>query len=306
MRALVLSGGGVKGAYQAGAIQAVLESGYRPEIVTGISVGALNAAFLAAHQDSAQVGAQLTQFWETEVTGPSKFVKKRGFLDLVWRVLRNMWDGVVDTKPLADVVGRVLAAHFPRQGGMQVRVGAVELRSGLLVYTGPDSPDFIAAVLASTAEPVSMPLRRIRGVAYYDGGLRDVAPLKQAIELGATSIVAVVCQAVAVTPYTKGEGDVLNLIGRVHEIVTNEIVENDLKTADNVNSLIAGLPAEMRAAHPYLADKRIIPLTVVRPAEEITVSLDSFTRDDIYRMVEQGRRDARAVLSQRPASPTEL
>jgi NTE family protein len=305
MRALVLSGGSVKGAYQAGAIQAVYESGYHPDIVTGISVGALNAGFLAAHQDSDQAGAQLTQFWGTEVTEPSKFVRRRGFLDLVWRVLTRKWDGVVDTQPLADVVGRVLAPHFPRQGGIQVRVGAVDLHSGALVYTAPDSPDFAAAVLASTAEPVSMPLRTIRGVPYYDGGLRDIAPLKQAITLGAASIVCIVCQAADVTPYTKSVGDVLNLIQRVLDIVTNEIVANDLKTAENINSLLADLPPEM-AAHPFLVNKRIIPITVIRPAAEITVSLDSFTRDDILRMIDQGRRDARTVLTQTPISPGEL
>lgn len=305
MLALVLSGGGVKGAYQAGAIQAVYESGYRPGIVTGISVGALNAAFLAAHQDSDQAGAQLAQFWETEVTEPSKFIKKRNFFDLVWRVITKQWDGVVDTKPLADVVGRVLAPFFPRQGGIQVRVGAVDLHSGALVYTAPDSPDFTNAVLASAAEPISMPLRRIRGMPYYDGGLRDIAPLKQAITLGATSIVCIVCQAADVGVYTKSDGDVLNLIQRVTDIVTNEIVENDLKTAETVNSLLSELPAET-SAHPYLADKRLIPLTVIRPAAAITVSLDSFTSEDIHRMVDQGRQDARAVLAQRPVSPSEL
>ena len=170
MLALVLSGGGIKGAYQAGAIQAVFDSGLRPGIVTGISVGALNAAFLAVHQDSDQAGARLSQFWEMEVTEPAKFVKKRPWYDLVYRVLTKRWDGVVDTKPLAEVVGRVLAPHFPRQGGIQVRVGAVDLYSGALVYTGPDSPDFTAAVLASTAEPVSMPLRSIRGCRITTAG----------------------------------------------------------------------------------------------------------------------------------------
>ena len=305
MLALVLSGGGIKGAYQAGAIQAVFESGYRPDIVTGISVGALNAAFLAVHQDSDQAGARLSQFWETEVTEPAKFVKKRPWYDLVYRVLTKRWDGVVDTKPLGEVVGRVLAPHFPRQGGIQVRVGAVDLYSGALVYTGPDSPDFTAAVLASTAEPVSMPLRSIRGVPYYDGGLRDIAPLKQAITLGATSIVCILCQAPEVSAKPKLDSDVFNLIQRVLEIVTNEIVENDLKTAETVNQLLLDLPAEVRG-HPYFADKRVIPLTVIRPAAEIKVSLDSFTAEDIHRMLDQGRRDAAAVLSQRPVAPNEL
>jgi predicted acylesterase/phospholipase RssA len=41
-KALVLSGGSVKGAFQAGALKAVFETGYAPEIITGISVGSLN------------------------------------------------------------------------------------------------------------------------------------------------------------------------------------------------------------------------------------------------------------------------
>jgi NTE family protein len=305
MDALVLSGGGVKGAYQAGAIHGLFDGGYRPGIVTGISVGALNAAFLAAHQGSDQAGARLAEFWKTEVTGPARLVKKRNVLDLVWRVLTKRWDGVVDTKPLADLVMRVLAPHFPRPGGIQVRVGAVELRSGALVYTGPDSPDFTNAVLASTAEPINMPLRRIRGVPYYDGGLRDIAPLKQAITLGATSIVCVLCQAAEIGAYAPKEGDVLSLIERVLEIVTNEIVENDLKTADTVNRLLLEMGTGAQAP-PYLADKRLIPLTVIRPAAEIPVSLGSFTSEDIQRMLEQGRRDARTVLSQTLVAESEL
>ena len=87
--------------------------------------------------------------------------------------------------------------------------------------------------------------------------------------------------------------------------MTNEIVENDLKTAENVNQLLSDLPAEV-LVHPYFADKRVIPLTVIRPTAEIKVSLDSFTSEDIRRMLDQGRRDAGAVLSQGPVAPTEL
>ena len=305
MDAIVLSGGGVKGAYQAGAIQAVFETGYRPGIVTGISVGALNAAFLAAHQGSDQPGERLTKFWQAEVTEPSKFVKKRGALDLVWRVLTKQWNGVVDTKPLAEVVKRVLAPHFPMLGGIQIRVGAVDLRSGALVYTGPESPDFIDAVLASTAEPISMPLRKVRGVPYYDGGLRDIAPLKQAISLGATRIVCILTQPADVGAFTEKEGDVLKLIDRVLGIVTNEIVENDLETAQTINRLLLELPSEV-LAHPYFADKRPIPLTVIRPSVRIPVSLDSFTREDIRTMIEQGRQDAQAIWAQGTVTEDEV
>ena len=45
-RALVLSGGSIKGAFQAGAIQQVLNEGFQPDIIHGISVGSLNGSFL--------------------------------------------------------------------------------------------------------------------------------------------------------------------------------------------------------------------------------------------------------------------
>ena len=44
MRGLVLSGGGAKGAYEVGVIKALEEIGFKPEIVTGTSIGSVNAA----------------------------------------------------------------------------------------------------------------------------------------------------------------------------------------------------------------------------------------------------------------------
>lgn len=57
MRALVLSGGSIKGAFQAGAIAGLLDAGFRPDIVTGISVGALNGGFLVSRSTRARDGA---------------------------------------------------------------------------------------------------------------------------------------------------------------------------------------------------------------------------------------------------------
>ena len=45
-RVLVLQGGGALGSYQAGAYQALCRSGFEPEWVAGISIGAINAAII--------------------------------------------------------------------------------------------------------------------------------------------------------------------------------------------------------------------------------------------------------------------
>ena len=59
--AFVLSGGGSRGAMQAGALRALVEGGYTPDMVCGTSIGAINGAFLAVHgfnpRRSAETGA---------------------------------------------------------------------------------------------------------------------------------------------------------------------------------------------------------------------------------------------------------
>lgn len=305
MDAIVLSGGSVKGSYQAGAIRAVLRSGFRPDIVTGVSVGALNAAYLAAFHpwdktgippavaDWAALGDALAAFWLREVTSPAKVAKKRPWYELAYRLLFNKWAGVVDTSPLERLVRSTFADRFPLTGPLQCRVGAVNLRTGALEYHAPDSPTFLDAVLASTAEPVTMPLRRIGPDAYVDGGVREITPLAEAIRLGATRIVCIVCQPATVGEVTSRWGALLPLVGRQLTIVTNEIVANDLRVCRQVNRLVAA------GAAP---EKRHVEVTVIRPAAELPIALDAFGPADIARMVAAGDADARAVWPPRVAA----
>jgi NTE family protein len=277
--ALVLSGGSVKGAYQAGVIQGLYEQGFRPEIVTGISVGALNAAYLAAHPGD---GKGLADFWRTKVTSPDAVVKKRGVIDLLYRILTKSWKGAVSTDPLVSLVRKELSPFLPVTINPEVatRVGAVNMRTGRIEYYSSVQPHFLDAVIASTAEPIAMPTRRIGPDHYYDGGLRDIAPLKQAILLGATRIVAVLCQ-----PETLGDwrasGDLLAIAGRVAGIVSHEIIENDIATCRKVNQTLP-------------PGKRHIDLHVIRPAEGFDVDVSKFTGREIHEMVDRGYLDGLA------------
>ena len=62
-RVLVLQGGGALGSYQAGAFQALCRSGFEPEWVAGISIGAINAAIIAGNGPETRVD-RLKEFWE--------------------------------------------------------------------------------------------------------------------------------------------------------------------------------------------------------------------------------------------------
>ncbi len=77
-RALVLSGGSIKGAFQAGAVAEILGSGFTPDAIYGVSVGGLNGAFLADRAgraairneppDWAKIGEDLATFWKEKIT----------------------------------------------------------------------------------------------------------------------------------------------------------------------------------------------------------------------------------------------
>jgi predicted acylesterase/phospholipase RssA len=68
--ALVLSGGGALGAFQVGAIKRLWESGYRPDLICGISVGAINAVKLAEGDTPEGTAAdRLQQLWDQMADG---------------------------------------------------------------------------------------------------------------------------------------------------------------------------------------------------------------------------------------------
>jgi NTE family protein len=67
--ALVLQGGGALGAYQAGVYEALAEAGIHPDLVAGVSIGAINGALIAGNPPEARVD-KLRAFWEGVTASP--------------------------------------------------------------------------------------------------------------------------------------------------------------------------------------------------------------------------------------------
>src|SRR5678816_3089230 len=65
---LVLQGGGALGAYQAGVYEALAENGFAPDWVTGVSIGAINAAIIGGNPTALRV-ARLREFWDRVSSG---------------------------------------------------------------------------------------------------------------------------------------------------------------------------------------------------------------------------------------------
>ena len=169
-RALVLGGGGMFAAFQAGAWRE-LSRGFRPDAVVGASAGALNAWMIA----SGVGGDELCTMWLT-------LEQKAG---LKWP--RYWGDGLLDTSGLEALLRRMTAEYRPK------------MRLGVTVCEGPrlvnrvywDDEVTVEHLLASCAVPGLLAAKRLEGGLSFDGGLRVVSPVWAAEEIGAEEIVVV-------------------------------------------------------------------------------------------------------------------
>jgi NTE family protein len=172
--ALVLSAGGMFGAYQAGAYRVIAET-FEPDLVVGASVGALNGWPIAGGCEPEALAAR----WLDSSTG--EVLRLRGG----W----SLRDGCFDVNALRDHATRIYGEYRPR-----MPFGVVMTRLSGLKPCLVETPDVRAEHLqASASIPLVIPPVRIGGVLYTDGGLIEKLPVWAAIEMGATRIVAVDC-----------------------------------------------------------------------------------------------------------------
>ncbi len=160
--ALVLSAGGLFGAYQAGAWNALWQR-FQPEMVVGASAGAINGWAIAGGCPAAEILAMWLDPAMAEVTRPH-------FPLLPWK-------GCVDPAALEKRV-RDLYTRF--QPGVPYSATIVEVPWMRLVRVGQDriAPEHL---MASCAVPLGYPPVRIGGRWYVDGGVLDILPVWAAV-----------------------------------------------------------------------------------------------------------------------------
>ena len=275
---LVLAGGSVKGAFQAGVIKALFEKGYQPNAIYGVSAGSLNAAYLV-NQMGQQVNAgtplsypqaaqDLWDFWERRITRPECLSKPFNIFQLGWTALTKKFQGLVDTRPLRDLLADVLQDRNLHASPVGLKIGAVNIMEGVMHYVDPSFENFQAYLMASSAVPILMPVVKIDGQkqkSYLDGGLRDVAPLQKAIQDGATEVVVIACHTEMIEGGDFDSGDLLALVDRVMDIAVNEILNADLQ-----------LP------------RSDVKVQIIRPSQPLSIDIQRFTKMDIRRMLEMG------------------
>lgn len=227
--ALVLSGGGARGAYQCGVLLALGEISARLgvdhpfQVLTGVSAGAINTAFIGANSQSMhQASLELASLWRnirTEMIFRTD-VKSLGSIGLKWTtdiVSGGAWLGrhpmaLLDTTPLRHLLEeyidfRKIKNNISSGIFRAIAVSCTEIATANNVtfftsHTAQPSWEKYRRksvchdlttehILASSAIPLFFPPVKINDSYYADGCLRNMAPISPALHLGARKLLIV-------------------------------------------------------------------------------------------------------------------
>jgi len=288
--AVVLQGGGAYGAYEFGALLALLEcleaanrSG--PAVilkaVTGVSIGAMNAACVVGADGPADARARLSALWDDitlvvpamptlfgEHPAQDAFARDLSIFGLpgfygprtdLWSLPR--WTHVYDRAPLVATLSRNVDFARLNAGATAFVVTAVDVDTAELrqfhnaAFATPADTIGPEHVLASGSLPPGFSWTEIGGHAYWDGGLVDNTPLGAAIDAFSAGnerrmlVVMNLFPARAPRPANLFEVD-----DRVQEMRYGNRIRQDRATAERINRLVATVE-ELAAVVPDLASR---------------------------------------------------
>jgi NTE family protein len=326
MRALVLSGGGGRGAYHVGVLRFLEEHEWFPDIIVGTSIGAVNGAAIA----SGHTARSLWALWRRLKTDD---VQRR-----TWDLFSlDEWDHVLDTAPLRKTLieeNWVDPVRINAQpADKHLRLTVVEMETGRLRVFG-NSPDpspssrcehveiNIDHILASCSIPLIYPPTRIDDVAFWDGGTVANTPLGPAIDAGAEDIVVVLMtpwEDEADRPRYTAVGGVQGLLTAAQAAFEWALLASfqaDLKLFHRTNQLVrlaianARLRSENEALRAQLRGQltpsdveeselkyqEIDPPVIVSPRRPIPVAdIIRYNPDNHERLYQMGYDDAEAA-----------
>src|SRR5271166_3452009 len=202
---LVLQGGGALGAYQAGVYEGMAERGFAPNWVTGVSIGAVNAALIAGNAPERRL-ERLRAFWDQvssaiPLVAPAYLDPLRLAFNRVSALATTTFgvpgffvprvpppylapDGspqalsIYDTTPLRATLEELVDFDLINRKAVRLSVGSVDVHTGNSVYFDSQRQTIIPEhIMASGALPPGLPPVVIDGNHYWDGGIVSNSPL---------------------------------------------------------------------------------------------------------------------------------
>ena len=286
--ALILSGGGAKGAFQVAAEKYAREvKGYHWDLIAGVSVGALNGAMLAMQKYD-----RLWQIWNTISD------------DKVYTGGFNLWSAIklffgaksfYGNEPLYNLLKQELEVD---KIVTDLRIGAVSLVTGEYIQFAKESPRLTEAILASTVMPVIWTPVDISPEyrSMVDGGVRNISPIGDVLDADPDEIVIINCGAEAIDPLSGPPKNVAEIGLRTLDVMLNELFVSDMGEFVRTNLLVQqasshGLTLTNAKGHAL----KYFDCKIIEPVVPLGDTLD-FSQTAVQSSLAAGEERARQVL----------
>ena len=304
--ALVLSGGGARGAYQVGVLKAIADLHAKDarnpfSIISGTSAGAINAVALAASANNFRLAVKkVEKIWSSLEVGN---VYRAGTWDLLsgpGRLFLSMFNqGVGRRRPLSLLNNdplRALLSQSIQFKNIQKRIDKGYLDAvgvSATGYTSGESVTFfqgrpgiekwrqgrrvgvpalldVSHIMGSSAIPLVLPPEKISREYFGDGALRQLAPISPVIRMGADRVLVIGVSGNAThIPQREQEmhsPSLAQMAGHVFNSAFIDSLEHDLDTLVKVNDLVAF--AQNESPHTPPDNMRTLDLLVIYPSME--------------------------------------
>ncbi len=259
--ALILPGGGSRGALEVGGIKALWKHGIIPDVILGSSVGSINGAIMA----SGRSPEELEQIWH-KMTGKLVFPTN---YKIVWQMYRVR--SVALTSNIKRILKYSVKGDYFEDCKIPFYAITTRLADGEPVWfsKGPIRD----AVMASLSIPPYFPPQLIDNIKYVDGSISGVNGIKKAVELGCDKII------VLNASNTSKRFDFSGIL---------DVTSHSLDLMFHKNML-----REMDLCISPFSNTEVITVRV----PYIDVQVNDFTKT--YELIEKGERETLRVLKQK-------
>ncbi|MGB1697212.1 MAG: patatin-like phospholipase family protein [Thermoplasmatota archaeon] len=281
MKALVLSGGGAKGAYQLGAYIGLHQQGYAPDCLVGTSVGAINGAFIA----SGSSPEEMRRAWLDIEGHVSKWRRD------AWRF--KSWSSLASTEPLRKYLQARIDWDALNGPGIPFTCTAVNTATGEIANWTREELT-VEHLLASSAIPGLFPPITIGGQQFFDGGVVNNTPLRPAIRAGATHVLAIMAHPLQRCVPEEAR-NIPEVLARVTELHHYQALNREIRRGLESN--------EFLKKHRFWRKRRPIAFRWMGPSEPLEGNLMDFKRAKIASWLARGEADGAKYNWQEDPAP---
>ncbi len=318
-RALVLTGGGARAAYQVGVLKGIASilprSVYNPfPIICGTSAGAINALSIAGRAGPFRLRTKkLETIWHnlrasdvyrTDFWGVSAnaFHVLASFLHSGYGIGRPI--SLLDNTPLRQLLENYVKFDYLDNAISNGELEAIAIST--MSYSSGQSVTFfqgqeqitpwkrarrrgektqinIDHLMASTAIPSLFPAVQIGNRYYGDGAVRQLKPISPALHMGARQLLIVGVSNNATTDTNETVADhspsIAQIVGHMFNSAFIDSVESDLETLRSINRLASALPESLRANNG-ITDLNPVDVLSISPSQ----SIDQIAQEHIHEL----------------------